>query len=124
MPLPQPKTSQRHKFQLNLPKSHFEELQQIAGYEDRSVASLIRQLVAVFLRDKTVIQREIVNRDLRSTRHKFQMYMDKDHFDELQEVAGYDDRSVASLIRQIVAGFLCDREAVQKEGGKNPNRRK
>lgn len=126
MPLPQPqsKTIQRHKFQLNLPKSHFDELQQVAGFEDRSVASMIRQLVAIFLRDKTVIQREITNRDLQSQRHKFQMYLDRDHFDELQQVAGFEDRSVASMIRQIVAVFLCDQEAARKESAKGKNRRK
>lgn len=114
---PQPKTSNRHKFLLSLPRSHFEELREVAGYEDRSVASLIRQLIVVFLNDRSILYRE-VNMDLASERHKFQMYLDKENFDTLQAVSGYTDRSVASIIRQIVAVFLCDRKANGKTGGK------
>ncbi len=62
MPLLKSKTSERHKFQMYMDRTHFDELQVIAGYEDRSVASLIRQIVANFLRDNKVAAEEVNNR--------------------------------------------------------------
>ena len=60
-----------------------------------------------------------------SQRHKFQMYIDKNHYDEMQRVAGFEDRSVASLIRQIVASILRYREVAEREAvyGSKKNRR-
>lgn len=41
----------KHTFNLWLRKSHYAELQELASHEGRSVADIIRQLIAEFLRD-------------------------------------------------------------------------
>lgn len=45
---------------------------------------------------------------------RFNMLMKRTHYEELQELAGYEGRSVADLIRQMVADALRDREESTK----------
>ena len=51
-----------HKFHINLKENHFLELKELADYEDRSVGSIIRQLVSRFLRDLQSENDELNNR--------------------------------------------------------------
>jgi len=40
------------RFNMLIKRSHYEELQELAGYEGRSVADIVRQMVAETLRDR------------------------------------------------------------------------
>jgi len=48
-----PDPKDRHVFNLWMQKSHYVELQELAGFENRSVADIVRQLIAKYLRDES-----------------------------------------------------------------------
>lgn len=56
--------------------------------------------------------------------HRMQFLIRPSHFDELKSVASYEDRSVGSLIRQVLAEFLRDREEADREKNLRDRRRR
>lgn len=55
-------------------------------------------------------------------RHTFNMWMRESHYRELQELAGYEQRSVADIVRQLIAKYLRDESERSKKNGRGSRR--
>jgi len=57
-------------------------------------------------------------------KHTFNFWMKKSHYVELQELAGFESRSVADIVRELIAEHLRDKSEADKARRRRPTRRK
>lgn len=57
MPVNKFKGREKKRLHMHMLKSHFEELDYLAGLEGRTVSDIVRQIIAAFLRDEPEVER-------------------------------------------------------------------